>query len=207
MRNGTIAALLVVALLASAGTGYLVGSANERTVTSTFTTFSTTTLFGKPNFCGLPTNQTIPARDDILQIGTHSSRFVCVDYFWSPTTDQQAELDQQNDQGVGKVWPIPELLASPPSDALATGVNITDVWAVPSPTNETVVYSIATSGNSTGVYTWWAPGTCPGFPLVVGMSISSAQSTLQGYYSGAFMCPFSGTGSTIVGVSGMTIQR
>jgi len=42
MRNGTIAALLVVAILAGAGAGYLAGFANERIVTSVST--STTTF-------------------------------------------------------------------------------------------------------------------------------------------------------------------
>lgn len=44
MRSGTIAALLVIAILAGAGAGYLTGSANERTITSTFTSISTSTV-------------------------------------------------------------------------------------------------------------------------------------------------------------------
>jgi hypothetical protein len=46
MRSDVIAVLLVVAILAGAGAGYLVGYANERTVTSvsTFVTTSTTTM-------------------------------------------------------------------------------------------------------------------------------------------------------------------
>ena len=48
MKNGTIASLLVVGILAGAGAGYLLGSMNERTVTTTLTftqiTTSTTTM-------------------------------------------------------------------------------------------------------------------------------------------------------------------
>lgn len=46
MRNEAIAALLVVAIIAGAGVGYLIGNANERTITSvsTFATTSTTTV-------------------------------------------------------------------------------------------------------------------------------------------------------------------
>jgi hypothetical protein len=45
MRNGAVAALLVVAILAGAGGGYLIGNAGERTATktSTFSSLSTTT--------------------------------------------------------------------------------------------------------------------------------------------------------------------
>ena len=41
MRNGTIASLLVVALLAGAGVGFLVDYSNQRTISSTTTSFST----------------------------------------------------------------------------------------------------------------------------------------------------------------------
>jgi len=43
MRSGVIASLLVVAVLAGAGAGYLVGYANERTVTSASTLITTST--------------------------------------------------------------------------------------------------------------------------------------------------------------------
>ena len=43
MRNGAIASLLVIAILAGAGTGYLLGYASERTVTSVSTFVSTST--------------------------------------------------------------------------------------------------------------------------------------------------------------------
>jgi hypothetical protein len=45
MRSGAAAALLVVAVLAGAGAGYLVGTANPRTVTQSTTTTATTTDF------------------------------------------------------------------------------------------------------------------------------------------------------------------
>ena len=41
MRNGAIAVLLVVAILAGAGAGFVIGNANERLVTSVLTTTST----------------------------------------------------------------------------------------------------------------------------------------------------------------------
>jgi len=43
MKNGAIASLLVIALLAGAGAGYLVGYANERSITSVSTFVSTST--------------------------------------------------------------------------------------------------------------------------------------------------------------------
>ncbi|HXW95842.1 MAG TPA: hypothetical protein VEJ19_09075 [Nitrososphaerales archaeon] len=44
MRNRVVASLLVVAVLAAAGAGYLFGVGNEHTYTSTFTSVSTSTL-------------------------------------------------------------------------------------------------------------------------------------------------------------------
>ena len=44
MKNSVVAVLLVSAILAGAGAGYLAGNANEHTITSSFTTVSTTTL-------------------------------------------------------------------------------------------------------------------------------------------------------------------
>jgi len=44
MRNEVVAALLVVAIFAGAGAGYLVGNDNERAITSTFTAVRTTTM-------------------------------------------------------------------------------------------------------------------------------------------------------------------
>jgi len=41
MRNGAIVTLLAVAILAGAGVGYLVGNANEHTITSVLTTTPT----------------------------------------------------------------------------------------------------------------------------------------------------------------------
>jgi hypothetical protein len=43
MRNGVLASLLVVAILAGSGAGYLIGNMNERIVTSTSTTTETAT--------------------------------------------------------------------------------------------------------------------------------------------------------------------
>jgi len=44
MRKGTIAVLLVVAILGGAGAEYLVGNQNEHTITSTFTAVTATTM-------------------------------------------------------------------------------------------------------------------------------------------------------------------
>jgi len=50
MRNGVGATLLVVAILAGAGAGYLFGNVNERIVTSTFATTTTDTETAMSSF-------------------------------------------------------------------------------------------------------------------------------------------------------------
>jgi len=64
MRNEVIASLLVVALVAGAGVGFLVGDASERTTTSVSTTTLTAT----------PTQTTA----DCIQTGIHGSLYVRV---------------------------------------------------------------------------------------------------------------------------------
>ncbi len=144
----------------------------------------------------------------VLLMQPGSTGFVCIVYTWGSQFSQQVQSIQQALQGVGGVWSIPDLLNHSATGGFspAQGINIAIRSVTTTQDNETVVYSIGTSGNSTGVYTWWAPGMCPGYPLVIGMNITSAQPWLHDYYSGTFSCPAIFFGGTIHGALGVSIE-
>jgi len=86
MRNGAIAALLVVAIIAGAGAGYLVGNANERTITSVSTTTATsfiltssvTTVTGKMPYQVV--NPNVMVRGQAAGTPCGALEFPCVTY-------------------------------------------------------------------------------------------------------------------------------
>jgi len=98
MREGAIASLLVVAILAGAGAGYLVGNENAHTITSTFNAVSTTTMT-----VGITGNSTgllawcssaeTPSSYGLLlgavTVGTNTPAVICVQFYYfssAPTT-------------------------------------------------------------------------------------------------------------------------
>lgn len=86
MRNGVIASLLVVALLAGAGAGYLVGEANLRTTTtvSTITVVSTSTTISYQAPCSTPVYPTTSSgMTDVYEVSPGSRGTICVDYHFN----------------------------------------------------------------------------------------------------------------------------
>lgn len=144
---------------------------------------------------------------EVLLMQPGSTGLVCVLYSWGAQSPQRVQLNQQSLQSVvGRVWSIPSLISTRSSPIVAGGVNIAVRSFFATPENETVVYTVRTAGNSSGVYTWWAPDKCPGFPLVVGTGIASAQPSLIEYYAGGFNCPVMFFPARIVGTSGVSVQ-
>jgi hypothetical protein len=100
MRNGVVAALLVVAILAGAGAGYLVGNENERTINSTFAAVTTTTMTMTVSVTGNSSGllaQCSHAEAPFLSglllgavtAGTNTPAVICVQYYYFssvPTT-------------------------------------------------------------------------------------------------------------------------
>jgi len=98
MRSGAVASLLVIAILAGAGAGYLVASQNERTITSTFTAVTTTTMTvsATGNSSGLLaqcSHAEAPFLSGLLlgavTVGTNIPAVICVQYYYFshvPTT-------------------------------------------------------------------------------------------------------------------------
>jgi hypothetical protein len=96
MRNEVIASLLVVAILAGVGAGYLVGNENQRTVTSTFTAVPTTTttvsttgnssssLLAQCSHAeaSVPTGLLLSAVD----VGTSTPTVICVQFYYFNST-------------------------------------------------------------------------------------------------------------------------
>jgi hypothetical protein len=89
MRNGAVAALLVVAILAGVGVGYLVGNENESTMTS-FTAVTTTTMTVSiaGNSSGLLaqcSHAEAPFLSGLLlgavTVGTNTPAVICVQYY------------------------------------------------------------------------------------------------------------------------------
>ena len=169
-------------------------------VSTTLTTVTTTTMTttSKP-VCGSP----IPPPSSglaVMLMPTNSAGLLCL-YYPGMNFTQQSEFYS----GIHSIGHL-DSIKDPHNVIPAEGVNITILSDSATPANETIEYSIQTSGNSTGVYSWWVGGECPGFPLVVGMNLTSARSTLNGYYSGAFYCPEEFYGAQLSGLSGITLQ-
>lgn len=111
-----------------------------------------------------------------------STGYVCVTYGLAFQQYQQLILSGGTVFGLGSNG---TLLFTP-----APGVSTTAVAVTENQDNETVVYQMETSGNSTGAYVWGMPGTCPALPLVVGYyATTSEASALEQYLSGKFSCP------------------
>jgi hypothetical protein len=96
MRKGAIASMLVVAILAGAGAGYLVGNENEHTTTFTAVTTTTTTVSITGNSSGLLaqcSHAEAPFLSGLLlgavTVGTNAPAVICVQYYYFssvPTT-------------------------------------------------------------------------------------------------------------------------
>lgn len=203
MRDEAIIALILVLVIASAGAGYYVGNSSKQTVTSTETSLLTSTTTEIPSANGTCGHPLYPAGNstmlsDVVQILPNSTGLVCVTYSVDP---QQAQEFQKSILPGGEIY----LLGGKGVPPVARGVNLTVISAVIAQSNETVEYQMQTSGNSTGAYTWWAAGKCPGFPLVIGSNASSAEPALKQYYSGNFYCPEFFFGAVLDGLSGISV--
>jgi len=100
MRSGTIASLLVVAILAGAGIGYLIGNGNERTNTSTFTEVSTKTITvsvtgNSSSLLAQCSRAEAPASFGqglgVVTVGTYTPAVVCVQYYYFSSVPRTLE--------------------------------------------------------------------------------------------------------------------
>ena len=200
MRDEVAIALILVLVIASAGAGYFVGNSARQTTTTTSTSFLSTTITETSTsrgVCGNLTNG--PAWVYLMLVAPNSTGTTCLLY--GLTVAQQAEFDEVVHQ-TGSVYS----LSDPKNLTLAKGLNITILSILTTASNETIEYSIRTSGNSSGAYTLWVPGTCPGIALVVGLNITSiAIADLNSYYSGNFYCQSLVFIPEPDGVSGMSL--
>lgn len=178
------------------------------TATSTSTVTSTSTLVGSPmSACDNPDYSGLPVLGSngfgAMLMQPDSTGYVCVFYHLSSDYNQTLQQEQAV-LNVGGVWSVPAL--DNLSIVKAGGIQITVVSAMPTSTNDTVVYAIHAAGNSTGAYTWWAPGTCPGYALVVGSNATAYAPAFKEYYEGQFECPGFMMAGRLVGVLGIAVQ-
>jgi hypothetical protein len=208
MRDGMVAALVIVLVIASSGASYFVGNSNRQTVTATSTSLTTattttslTTTLTKtvaPNeTCDHATSPPTHTLNAVLLIPPDSTGFVCVTYDAGMPYVQQFQQELWNG---GTIY----LLGSHGTVSKSTGINLTAISASLTQNNETIEYQMRTSGNSTGAYTWWAPGTCPGLPLIVASNVTGYESSLKQYYNGSFYCPELFFGAWLNGGTGIS---
>lgn len=206
LKSEVIVSLLIVLVAGSLGLGYLAGVSNRQVITTTSTKFLTTTTrtlttagpcgnIAQPQ-PGWPMGLT--GSLDVMLVAPGSAGIACL--LFGVNSTQQAQLNQDIQQ-VGSVYSLSNLS----SPTQATGIRVTILSIESTPSNETIQYLIRVSGNSSGAYTWWAPGTCPGFPLVVGSNITTALSSLRSYFSSGFNCPAILFAVSLEGVSGMAL--
>lgn len=192
MRQEVLAVILALLVVGSLGVGYFAGSqANPRT--------TMTTTLNSNGVCGNASASSGGLA--VMLMPRNAIGFVCLSV--DADSAQQAESGQAL-YSAGSLYSINN--ASNPSPA--KGVNIT-LWSdFATPSNVTIEYLIRTSGNSTGAYTWWVGGKCPGFALVVAMNLTSAQPSLNSYYeSGLFWsCPATSYVAQLDGLSGVSLQ-
>ena len=195
MREEALAVVLVLLVAGSLGASYFAGGQAPTGATTSTAVISTTTTVDSEGVCG-NSNASQSGGGRVILMQQSVIGFVCV--YYSANSAQRGELLQS----VGGLYS----LNSTGNPSPAKGVNIT-IWSEYASSNgESIEYLIRTTGNATGVYTWWAPGTCPGFPLVIGMNLTSAQATLNRYYSQPFYCPAAFFGAQLDGSSGVTLQ-
>ncbi len=197
MRQEVLAVILALLVVGSLSVGYFARSqANPKT---TLTKTTVTTTLNSNGVCG---NASASGGGlAVMLMPQNAIGFVCLSI--GVDSAQQAESGQAL-YSAGSLYSINN--ASNPGPA--KGVNIT-IWSdFATSSNVTVEYQIRTSGNSTGAYTWWVGGKCPGFALVVGMNLTSAQLSLSSYYlSGSFWhCPAISFVAKLDGLSGVTLQ-
>ena len=200
MRNEIVVVVLALVISGSVGLGYFAGVSNRQVITPTSTKLRspTTQVLTAMGACGNLT-QPQPEGHDVMLLAPGSVGIACL--FFGVNSTQQAQMSQDIQQ-VGSVYS----LSHPDNLTLAKGINITILSVTSTARNETVEYLIRATGNSTGAYTWLAPGTCQGFPLVVGSNITSALPNLRPYLSEIRWCPAILFIPYLDGVSSMTLE-
>ncbi len=184
MRSAAIAALLVVALLAGAGVGYLVGNGGQRTTTLTSTA---TRIPGNGGCAGTPVEfQAIPVdftHMPVLLMRPGTTAVVCVVYQdgWNGNASQFSYWAGDFQNGYSFL-PTSIEKATCTSTPQSSGCFYNDshsfyVEAYPDPlkpeasvANVTVVYSVYALPNSTGFYDRTFIYSCESPRLAVGYS-------------------------------------
>jgi hypothetical protein len=203
MRDEVVIVLVLALVIASAGMGYFVGNSGRQTVATTGLTTTLTKTLAPNGTCDHTTSPPTPILSAVMLIPPNSMGFVCVTY---ARVGMQTKLNVQQYQQ--EIWNGGTfyLLGTNGTASESTGINLTAISASLTQNNETVEYRMRTSGNSTGAYSWWAPGTCPGFPLVVGSNVTGTESSLLNqYFSSVFYgCPAYFFGDFVNGATGIS---
>lgn len=146
--------------------------------------------------CSNPVSQR-PGMLEVLMLRPGATGLVCVNYDFST---QQFKLSEtgvvsliRNESNGLVITPTADLGVSVKYAAFGLGYN------------QTVVFSVSASSNSSGVYTWWAPQKCPGFPIVIASSLTEAGPILKAYYGSVWHCYSLIAYTQITGTSGIDV--
>jgi hypothetical protein len=182
MKNGMIAALLVIAIIGGAGAGYLAGEANPRvtTIVSSATTTSTTTLFIEDT-CSIPVSPaTTAGMTDVYDVSPGSVGTICVNYHFDAAGSLSFASPGYGPlyYGVNNGHNTVGYYSCPgggtfPNGTSATGcseVRVTSSmgeFSHGADANVSVVYTITAEKNATGVFLLFVD-SCDNVPITLG---------------------------------------
>jgi len=184
MRNGVVASLLVIAVLAGAGAGYLVSEANLRTTTVTSTTTETTTI-SISTLCSTPVAPTTSSgMADVYVVSPESLGTICVNYHfdtagsWSFASPGYGPLyyNPRSSSFYGCGESFNKTLATICS-TLRISASVGE-FTHGADQNVSVAYTIAAENNTTGVF-WLFIGICDPVYVAIGPVPASVSGPTQ----------------------------
>jgi hypothetical protein len=221
MRNGVVAALLVVVVALGAGAGYLVGASTQVARTASTTTVTTTLLqpcAGQVVWDVNSSSSLVP----VLLMQPNSTAYACVTYqtWWKGNASEITNSSLSQFTGLWRFYPFtvsnyvcttqgqagyvscgPDV-----SNAFRTSIFPSSVQITEYTNYVTVLYTVTALSNSTGYYSNSVPYEyCTSMPMAVGHPASEVNGSDFGPLMSNFACPFVALSPVSVSVSGIGV--